>query len=178
MRGGTMMMNINEVMLNPTRMRIIQELANQPTLTSTQLCQKINDVPRTTMYRYINMLLEHRLLTIVSEKKIRGSIERTLALNISEFQKRNTIENSSQNALGFLLEKYGRFHNYFNRPQPNPAQDKIFLNNTVLMLSDSEFNNFLSELRDLLIRYQYETTKERKPRDISIISAPVDDTQR
>ncbi len=172
------MMNINEVMLNPTRMRIIQELATQQSLTSTQLCQKISDVPRTTMYRYINMLLEHRLLIIVSEKKIRGSIERTLALNISEFQKNNTIENSSQNALGFLLEKYGRFHTYFCGPQPNPGQDKIFLNNTVLMLSDNEFNNFLSELRDLLIRYQFETTKERKPRDISIISAPVDDTQR
>lgn len=178
MRGGAMVMNINEVMLNPTRMRIIQELAAQPTLTSTQLCQKINDVPRTTMYRYINLLLEHNLLTIVSEKKIRGSIERTLALNINEFQKLNTLENLSQNALGFLLEKYGRFHTYFTRPQPNPGQDRIFLNNTVLMLSDSEFNSFLSDLRDLLIRYQFETAQERKPRDISIISAPVYDMER
>jgi len=57
-------------------------------------------------------------------------------------------------------------------------EPKIFLNNTVLMLDDSEFDLFLSDLRTLLLKYQFETTQERKMRDISIISAPADETER
>jgi len=125
--GEKPMRPIHEVMLNPTRMRIIQEFNSQNTLTSTDLCQKILDVPRTTIYRHINVLLEHKLLVVVSEKKVRGSTERTLALNLGEFQKHNTLENASENALKFLLEKFGRFQSYFSATNPNPSEDKIWL---------------------------------------------------
>lgn len=159
-------------------MRIIQEVATQKSLTSTQICQIIREVPRTTIYRHITLLLEYNLLSIISEKKIRGSIERTLAINLGEFQKLNTIENASQNALGFLLEKYGQFHTYFTGENPKTSNGKIFLNNTILMLDDSEFDHFLTDLRDLLLRYTFESNQERKIRDISIISAPVDEYER
>ncbi|MGE5416890.1 MAG: helix-turn-helix domain-containing protein [Acidobacteriota bacterium] len=161
-------------MLNPVRMRIIQELATRSSITATELCEKISDVPRTTMYRHINVLLDNNILSVVSEKKIRGSLERTLALNVGEITKYNTLENAAQNALGFLMNKYARFHNYFNGENPDPGKDKIFLNNTVLMMNDKEFDQFLSELRDLLIKYSFEYVKGRKARDISVISAPTE----
>src|SRR5690242_12641119 len=126
-------------------MRIIQELSTRQSITATELCEKISDVPRTTMYRHINILLDNNILTVVSEKKVRGSLERTLALNIREITKHNTLENASQNALGFLMNKYARFHNYFNGENPDPAKDRIFLNNTVRMMSDTEFDQFLAE---------------------------------
>jgi len=166
--------DINEVMLNPVRMRIIQELSTRRSITATELCEEIGDVPRTTMYRHINILLDNNILSVVSEKKIRGSLERTLSLNIGEISKHNTLENASQNALGFLMNRYARFHNYFNRENPNTAKDKIFLNSTVLMMDDNEFDQFLSELRGLLIKYNFEVADGRKARDISVISAPTE----
>lgn len=166
------MQDINEVMLNPIRMRIVQELATRQSMTAIELCEKISDVPRTTMYRHINVLLDNNILSVVSEKKIRGSLERTLALNIGEISKHNTLENASQNAWGFLMNRYARFHNYFKGENPNPAKDKIFLNNTVLMMDDNEFDQFLAELRELLIKYNFEVANGRKARDISVISAP------
>jgi hypothetical protein len=42
------------------------------------------------------------------------------------------------------------------------------------MMNDNEFNEFLSELRGLLIKYNFETAKGRKARDISVISAPTE----
>jgi len=166
------MKDINEVMLNPVRMRIIQELATSQSMTTTKLCEKISDVPRTTIYRHINILLDNNILSIVSEKKIRGSLERTLALNIGEITKHNTLENASQNALAFLMNRYVRFHNYFSGENSSPAIDKIFLNNTVLMMDDNEYDQFLSELRVLLRKYSFEAANGRKARDISIISSP------
>ncbi|MGE5422768.1 MAG: helix-turn-helix domain-containing protein [Ignavibacteriales bacterium] len=166
--------DINEVMLNPVRMRIIQTLATRPSMTATELCEKISDVPRTTMYRHINVLLDNNIIFVVAEKKIRGSLERTLALNTGEITKHNTLENASQNALGFLMNRYARFHNYFSGENPDPGKDKIFLNNSVLMMDDKEFDRFLLELRELIIKHTFEFAEGRKARDISVISAPTD----
>lgn len=169
---------MNEIMLNPIRMRIIQELASGQSITATELCEKISDIPRTTMYRHINILIDNNILSVVSEKKIRGSLERTLALNIGEISKNNTLENASQNAFGFLMNRYARFLNYFSGENPDPAKDKIFLNNSVLMMDDNEFDQFLSELRGLIIKYNFEVTNGRKGRDISIISSPVEENTK
>jgi len=173
--GGNTTKDINEVILNPVRLRIIQALAASKTLTATELCEKISDVPRTTIYRHISILLEYSILTVISEKKIRGSLERTLALNIEEITKHNTVENADQNALAFLINRYARFHNYFSGESPDPGKDKIFLNNTVMMMDDDEFDRFLLELREILIKYSFETANGRRARDISIISSPVID---
>lgn len=166
------MKNINEILLNPTRMRIIQELASGQSVTATELCEKISDVPRTTMYRHINILIDNNILSIISEKKVRGSLERTIALNTDGITKHNTLENAAENAFGFLMCSYAKFHDYFNNEDADPGKDKVFLNNAVLMMSDLEFDEFLDELRKLLIKYSFEPAEDRKARDISILSAP------
>ncbi len=166
------MNNINDVMLNPVRMRIIQTLAVGQNMTATEICEKISDIPRTTLYRHIKILLDNDILSVVSEQKIRGSLERTLALNTGEIVKQNTLENAAQNVFAFLMKKYVMFLNYFNDKNPDPGKDKIFLNNTILMTTDDEFDHFLSELSGLLVKYNFEFSKGRKARDISIISAP------
>lgn len=168
------MTDISEIMLNPVRMRIIQELAVKAKMTAAELGEKINDVPRTTLYRHINVLLENGILSVVSEKKVRGSLERTLALNIDEIKNHNRLENASRQALAFLMNRYAKFHNYFNGENPDPAKDRIFFNDTVLMMSDNEFDQFLAELRDLLIKFNFEPTNGRKTRDISVLSVPVE----
>lgn len=166
------MKDIMEVMLNPVRLRIIQELAASGSITAAELCEKISNIPRTTMYRHIKVLLDNNILSVVSEKKIRGSLERTLALNTGEISKHNTLENASQNALRFMMNRYARFHNYFSGENPDPGRDKIFMNTSVLMMDDNEFDQFLSELRELLIKYNFAYANGRKARDISVISAP------
>jgi len=166
--------DINTVILNPSRMRIIQEVSTRQSITTTELCEKISDISRTTMYRHINILLDNHILSIVSEKKIRGSLERTLALNIGELSKNNTLENASQNALGFLMNRYARFHNYFSCENSDPAKDKIFMNSSVLMMNDNEFDQFLLEFRELLIKYNFEVADGRRARDISVMSVPTE----
>lgn len=161
-------------MLNPVRMRIIQVLATRRNITATELCEKISDVPRTSIYRHVKILLDNNILSVVSEKKIRGSLERTLSLNIEEISKHNTLENAAQQVLGFLMNKYARFHNYFSGENPNTGKDKIFYNNSVLMMDDHEFDQFLLELRELLVKYNFEFADGRKARDISVISAPIE----
>jgi hypothetical protein len=126
------------------------------------------------MYRHISVLLDSSVISVVFEKKIRGSLERTLALNTGEITKHNTVQNATQNALAFLMNRYARFHSYFGKEKPDPGRDKIFLNSTVMMMDDKEFDRFLLELRDLLVKYSFEAAPGRRTRDISVISSPAD----
>jgi DNA-binding transcriptional ArsR family regulator len=164
--------DIYEIMLNPTRMRIVQTLAVHENMTTMELCEVIKDVPRTTLYRHISILIDANILAVIAEKKIRGSLERTLALNVDELKRHNTTEDISQQALRFMMNTYVKFEKYFGRDNFLPGTNKIFFNNTVMMLSDQEFDLFLSELQALFVKYHFEVVEGRKARDISIISAP------
>jgi DNA-binding transcriptional ArsR family regulator len=166
------MKDMNDIILNPVRMRIMQVSALSETITASEICEKMTDIPRTTVYRHIKILVENNVLSVVSETKIRGSLERTLSLNINEISKRNTIENATQNALAFLMNRYARFDKYFNSENPNPTKDRIFLNSSILMTTDEEFDAFLTELKQLLQKYSFEYADNRKARDLSIISVP------
>jgi len=168
------MKDINDIMLNPIRMRIIQAAVASHNITATNICKKMADIPRTTVYRHIKILIENNILSIVSEKKIRGSMERTLAFNSQEIASHNSIEQATQNAFAFLMNRYTRFERFFKSEKADPAKERIFLNNTIFMATDEEFDNLLIELQALFQKYDLEYAQNRKPRDISIISAPSD----
>jgi DNA-binding transcriptional ArsR family regulator len=68
-----------ELLLHPVRMRVILAVANR-VLTAQQLADLLPDVAQTTLYRHINLLLEGGILTVVRESRIRGTVERELAL--------------------------------------------------------------------------------------------------
>lgn len=167
-----MQKDVNSIMLNPTRMRIVQAFASRNSMTANEVCNVIHDVPRTTLYRHINILIEANILTILEEKKIRGSVERTLALNLNEINTRSGTKNIPQQAFGFLMGIYAKFEKYFSKNGFATGNNKVFFNNTVMMMTDDEFDEFLSDLQMLLVKYHYGAADGRKPRDISIISAP------
>ncbi len=68
-----------ELVSHPIRMRVILTIGNR-SLTTQQLAALMQDVPQTTLYRHINLLLGGGILTVVRESKIRGTVERELAL--------------------------------------------------------------------------------------------------
>lgn len=166
--------NIYSILLNATRMRLVQALSANQHRTATQLCEILPDVPRTTLYRHIGILIDAGIISVIDEKKVRGSVERTLALNTQALTTHNTAENIPQQAFSFLMNTYAKFEKRFNASCISPAKDKVFFNNTVMMMDDLEFDMFLSELQALLIKYQLDTAQGRKPRDISIICAPAE----
>lgn len=171
------MKDLNQVLMNPIRSRIIQYLSIHKEATAGILSELISDVPRTTLYRHINILMKSNLLIVVSEKKIRGSLEKTYALNIEAISKENTVENATRNAYGFLMKIYADFDRYFemNKNKPSSEIDLVFLSNISFLMSDEEFNTFLSELNQVMGKYLNNVQDgNRKQRSISFISSPVE----
>ncbi len=68
-----------ELILHPIRARIIQAAAYE-SITTQEIAARMPDVPQTTLYRHINLLIENKMLIVVREVKVRGTVERELHL--------------------------------------------------------------------------------------------------
>lgn len=170
------MRDLNPILLHPIRSRIIQYLGIHKTATAGELTSFMSDVPRTTLYRHLNVLAEHTVIKVVAENRVRGAVERTYALDIQSISEANSLQNTLRNAFGFLITIYGNWAAYFDKPYPDPGRDKLFLSNLNLLLSDVEFDAFLVQLNTLLVKHLNNTPETgRKQRSISIVSSPVMD---
>ncbi|QVQ51952.1 helix-turn-helix domain-containing protein [Spiractinospora alimapuensis] len=70
---------IADVVMHPVRLRILHQLADRERTTS-QLREALPDVTPATLYRHVGALLDAEVLTVVAERRVRGAVERTLAL--------------------------------------------------------------------------------------------------
>ncbi|MEL6342179.1 MAG: helix-turn-helix domain-containing protein [Myxococcota bacterium] len=72
---------INKLLLDPTRLGILEHLMAQPS-TTLQLQHRFPDISRATLYRVIAELKEAGLIAVVNSRTVRGVQERTWALSI------------------------------------------------------------------------------------------------
>ena len=65
----------SEMLLHPVRMRILQHLTKNGSATTGSIAKIMPDVPRTTLYRHLNLLQKEGYLKIAKEIKVRGTYE-------------------------------------------------------------------------------------------------------
>lgn len=170
--------DIHKILLDPTRIRIVQAfiLGKKQAFTTSEICDLLSDVPRATLYRHINVLIEANILHIVSERKVRGSWERTLSIHMDTVKAASETEDVPQRIFQVLMLIYAKFERYFqNKPDKSRASvtDTMFISQTTLVLTDEEFATFLTEMQALTEKYLFDdVVKGRRLRDISFICAP------
>lgn len=164
-------MGLEDILSNPIRLRIVQYLQINETATTRQLADHMDDVPAPTIYRHVNTLLKQGILKIEEERKVRGTTERTLAID-EEGWASKMPEDFSDVAYLFLMSLYGNFREYSARGGCDPLADMLSLRTIILRLSDERFAQFFDDYRQLLEKYQ-KLEDGGKQRSISIISAPI-----
>ncbi|MEG0692803.1 MAG: helix-turn-helix domain-containing protein, partial [Oscillospiraceae bacterium] len=106
-------MNVTKIVLNPVRLRIIQFLAIHNNSTVFQISNKISDIPKTTLYRHINILEQNNIIKVVSENRIRGTVEKVYSLNNEP-----PVDSSPADlSASFLLDLLGKVSNYFENKE-------------------------------------------------------------
>ena len=73
-------MRITELLLHPIRIRIVQSAMDGTAITTSELCARMPDVSKATMYRHVALLVEGGLLKVVGEERVRGAVERSYRL--------------------------------------------------------------------------------------------------
>ncbi len=68
-----------DLILHPVRMRLLVTLARR-NLTRTQLSERLPDIAQATLYHHLGILTRAGILRVVSERQVRGTVEKVYAL--------------------------------------------------------------------------------------------------
>lgn len=166
-------MELMRVLSNPVRIQVMQYLQTHGEATTKQISEAVADVPAPTLYRHINTLLKEEVLFVKEERKVRGSLERLLAINVEKMAK--TVNSSiSETAYQFLMELFMKFQRYSGKADADPQKDRLSLRTRIFTLTDNSFDSFMQEIGAVMEKYQ-NVEENGKLRSISFISAPIEE---
>ncbi len=165
-------MELAKVIANTDRLSIVQHLSLCERAAASEIKQALPDIPQTTLYRHLKLLEESGLITVVRENRIRGTVEKVYALNISRLHELPPKETIDMMLLS-LISDFGR---YFSDEKANPIGDILFLRTAIFYLTDKEFGEMLEEIGAVMAkRLKYKQGKGKRMRKLTTISSPVTD---
>ncbi|TCO55878.1 helix-turn-helix domain-containing protein [Actinocrispum wychmicini] len=149
-------MNTVDLLLHPVRLRIVHALSSERELTTTQLCTRMPDVSKVTVYRQVALLIEGDFLEVASEQRVRGAVERRYRLR----QNRPVIDADA--AAAMTLEDHRRgfaaavavlvaeFNAYLDRDSADPTADGVSYRQGMLWLSPDELAEMTRKMLEVL----------------------------
>jgi hypothetical protein len=145
-----------DLLLHPVRMRIVHAFLGDRALTTSQLRSELPDVPAGSLYRHVAKLVDGGVLNVVSERRVRGAVERTYVLRTSAARlsldevAEMAPEELRQIFLAFVAGLLGDFERYLARGDVDPVRDGADFRIAGMWLDDAEFLELLRELTRVL----------------------------
>lgn len=179
--GDTATRLSSELLLHPVRLRIVQSFLGDRHLTTTELGAELDDVPAATLYRHVARLTDAGVLDVVSERRSRGSVERTLALHpgaglVGERDLASMdLDDHRRAFMVFVAGLLADFERYLDRGHPDLARDGVGYRHAALYLSDRELENLITDLNAVLApRLANRPSKSRSRRMLSTVLMPAE----
>ncbi len=141
-----------DLLLHPVRLRIVQAFLGDRALTTSDLRRELRDVPPASLYRHVARLVAAGVLSVVSERRVRGALERTYVLRVAaasinleevEQMSREDHRHAFMAFVAGLLEDLDR---YLEREDFDPVRDGAGYRLAGLWLNDTEFADFIRDL--------------------------------
>jgi hypothetical protein len=133
-----------DLLLHPVRLRIVQAFLGDRALTTTELRTELPDVPAASLYRHVAKLVAGGVLAVVSERRIRGAMERTYVLRtqaasigLDELATMTPDQHRSA-FLVFMAGLIADFDRYLDRGDIDLLRDGVSYRMAGLWLTDAE----------------------------------------
>jgi DNA-binding transcriptional ArsR family regulator len=140
-----------DLLLHPVRLRLVQALLGGRELTTAQLTAELADVSAAQLYRHISLLLDAEVLSVVGERRVRGAVERTLALRLERTRiepndlARLSRDEHLQAFATFSAGLLATYQRYLNSGEPDLVRDGVSYSMNALWLSDQEYADLLAD---------------------------------
>ncbi len=167
-----------DLLLHPVRLRILLAIANRQ-MTARQLAKELPDIPQASLYRNLNILSEAGILSVVRERRVHNTNEKTYALpNINQYFTLDDLKNAGSEDyirlftqfLGSLLGYYVR---YVQKDDINFSRDHVFFSMTPFYLSEAEIQAAGQAINEALQPYlKNEPSSERRRYILELLSLP------
>jgi hypothetical protein len=141
-----------DLLLHPVRLRIVQAFLGDRALTTVELRSQLPDVPPASLYRHIARLVDAGVLSVVSERRVRGAMERTYILRVAAAHigvgelERMSADDHRQAFTAFVAGLLGDFDRYLARGDIDPLRDGVSYNLAGMWLDDSELRELLRDI--------------------------------
>jgi DNA-binding transcriptional ArsR family regulator len=171
--------DVVNLLLHPVRLRIVHALADGRALTTGELCARMPDVPKVTVYRHVALLAEGGFLEVTGEQRIRGTVERRYRLRSD----RPTIDRNAAAAMspddhrrGFAVAMavlIAEFNAYLDRDGADPTADSVSYRQGTMWLSPDDLAGMINDMVAVLrARASTEPGPGRAPYLLSTILFP------
>src|SRR6266567_5461566 len=168
-----------DLLLHPIRLRIVQAFLGDRALTTSALAAELADVPAASLYRHVARLVNAGVLAVVTERRVRGALERTYVLRLTaasigldELAAMSPDEHR-QAFMAFVAGLLGDFDRYLARGDIDFLRDGVRYNMAGLWLDDAELTELQRELlRVLQPRLANPPAPGRKRRILGTILLP------
>lgn len=149
-------MSSADLLLHPIRIRILRCFLGDRALTTTELKQELADVPVASLYRHVARLEKAGVLAVVSERQVRGAVERTYVLrtsaatvNLREVADM-TPDQHRQAFLAFIAGLVGDFDRYLARGDVDLYRDGVSYSMAGMWLDEEERRELAREIMTVL----------------------------
>lgn len=145
-----------DLLLHPVRLRIVKAFLDGRELTTTQVAAEIDDVPVASIYRHVGLLVSGGVLAVVSERRVRGAVERTYALRWEGARidpdevARMTPAEHGQAFMAYVAGMLADADRYLAGGQVDPQRDGADYRAGALWLTDEEYVAFLEDLASVV----------------------------
>jgi DNA-binding transcriptional ArsR family regulator len=173
--------NALDLLLHPVRSRIVNAMHGDRVRSAAQLCQRLPDVPKTSVYRHVGLLAEGGVLEVVDEKRVHGAVERyyrlrrdsaTIDLDLAKTMSSEDHRRAFAGAMAALLAE---FNNYLDREDADPVADLVGYRQGSMWLTDEEHAEMVDELVALFrSRWANPPAPGRRARMVSAIFFPTE----
>lgn len=133
-----------DLVTHPTRLRILLALAGAER-TPQQIAAALPDVPASSIYRHLQLLLQHEIVEVIAERQVRGTIERTLRLkegaaSIGPDEARQMGPDDYRRAfLVFFTHLYAELDRYLQQGDVDPVRDIVGFRAVPFYATDAEW---------------------------------------
>lgn len=155
-----------EVLLHPLRLRIWQAFLGDRALTTAQLREELPDIAPASLYRHINLLVEHGVLSVAAERQVRGATERTYVLRVAasaitdQELETMTPEQHRDAFMAYMAGLLTHFERYLAAGDIDYRRDGVGYTVAGIWLDDAEF---IELARDLIKVLQPRIANPPKP---------------
>ena len=148
-------MDALELILHPVRVRIIHAMSGGRVRTTSDLCARLPDVSKATVYRQVGLLTQGGVLEVAGEQRVHGAMERRYRLSQSrpvidaEMATSMTLEDHRRGFVAAMSALMAEFNRYLDSEHPDPVADSVGYRQIPLWLTPEE----VAELCERLVPY-------------------------
>lgn len=160
-----------KVLTDPVSNKILQMIRVKKQAAISDILAENPNVPRATLYRKIEKMLDVGAIYVVQTRKVRGQTENIYAI-------KDIYINSSKSDDGMkivtmsLMQIIGLYDKFFQSKNADVERDKLFLLNYAVELSDGDFSEMMKEILGVVDKYRQKQSENARLRNLYFISAP------